>query len=105
VGLAALGVARHPNGILPLLRERWRGAMEQPFVTGAVLGALVLAWCLRLAKVMENWPWLAVCAAGLVVLVVATELRPHDVATGAGTTATSATGPSDREGVTPTPVG
>jgi branched-chain amino acid transport system permease protein len=105
VGLAALGVARHPNGILPGMRERLQGVMDQPYLACAAFGGLMLAWALRLAKVVSNWPWLGISAAVIAALVASALLRPSEPAATRSPRATTATEPPDRKGVTPTAVG
>jgi branched-chain amino acid transport system permease protein len=66
-GLAGVGLARHPDGIVARLRRAWAPFARDRAVAGTLLCGLTAAWLLRLAGAINGW----VFAGGALVLVLA----------------------------------
>ncbi len=64
IGLTGIGLGRNPSGALPLMSEAVEPLRRNRAAWGSMLGAMIAAYALRLAGVIDNWPFV-----GLVVLV------------------------------------
>jgi branched-chain amino acid transport system permease protein len=56
VGGAGVGVGTTPNGLIPSgLRPLWSSVLRRKALLVAIIAAVVLAWLLRLAGLLDNW--------------------------------------------------
>ncbi|HEU5151748.1 MAG TPA: ABC transporter permease [Iamia sp.] len=69
-GLTGIGLGRNPSGVLPIITGRLAPLRADPLALGAMAVAMVVAYGLRLAEVIANWPF---ALAVVVAFVVASE--------------------------------
>ena len=72
VGLAGIGLGTNPNGFITAkVRPRFEVVGRAPAVLAGGVVALAAVWALRLAGVIDNWPWvvLSVAAVGAMPVV------------------------------------
>lgn len=81
-GLAGVALGRNPNGIVHDLRSSARPLGQTPLAWGPGAAVFVVAYGLRLAGVLDNWPFavavVVAFAIGPVVLAVTRSKAPTD---------------------------
>ncbi|HEX7132219.1 MAG TPA: ABC transporter permease, partial [Iamia sp.] len=66
-GLTGIGLGRNPSGVLPMIQDRLRPLRADAVALGAMVGAMALAYALRLADVIANWPFVLLVLGAFVV--------------------------------------
>ncbi|HMJ78296.1 MAG TPA: ABC transporter permease [Iamia sp.] len=66
-GLTGIGLGRNPSGVLPIIQRRLAPLRTNTPVLLAMAGAMVVAYVLRLADVIANWPFVLLVAAAYLV--------------------------------------
>ncbi|WP_194903712.1 branched-chain amino acid ABC transporter permease [Catenulispora rubra] len=54
-GLAAAGVGKNPEGVVPTLRAEWEPLARDRIAFSALLGGFGVVWLLRLGHVIDGW--------------------------------------------------
>jgi branched-chain amino acid transport system permease protein len=62
-GLAGLGLASNPDGVVPRLRSGWEALARSRTAMAALLAGLVLAWLARLGDLINGWTFFIVSVA------------------------------------------
>ena len=65
-GATGIGLGRNPSGVVPLMSSRLRPIREDPLVLAGMVAAMAGAYALRMAEVIENWPFVVLLAAAVV---------------------------------------
>ena len=61
-GLTGIGLGRNPSGAVPLMSAGVRTLRQDRLALGAMVAAMAGAYALRLAEVVENWPFVLLLA-------------------------------------------
>ncbi len=89
IGGAGVSLVRNPSGLGASMAPAITRAAARPQLVGSAVGGGVLAWLLRLAGVIDNWPFVvALCA--ILVAVVAALVRDAETTALVGTSPASA---------------
>jgi branched-chain amino acid transport system permease protein len=68
-GGAGIGLGKNPNGfIVNDIRPKWDVFLQEPLALIGVMAAMVLVWVLRVAHLIDNWPY---AIASLAILAIA----------------------------------
>jgi branched-chain amino acid transport system permease protein len=68
VGFAGVGLGKNPNGFIASdLRPRWDAFLAERGAAAGLLGALLLMWILRLARVITNWEYAVISLVALLL--------------------------------------
>jgi branched-chain amino acid transport system permease protein len=87
-GGAGIALGRNPNGAVQDIREGFEPLLKAPIALGAMSVAIVVAYGLRLADVIDNWTFVICIGVAVVAAAIAGSLaRPKAVEEAAGETA------------------
>ncbi|SEG85018.1 branched-chain amino acid transport system permease protein [Thermomonospora echinospora] len=73
--LVGIGVSRHPEGVLPMMRRGWEPLGRDRTVLAALLGLFALVWALRLGDVIGGWTLFVALLVGAHLLQKAAAVR------------------------------
>jgi len=73
-GGSGVSIGKEPNGAAPQFRDGFRHLAAAPGILATMVGAMVLAWALRLVGVFGNWPFVLVVGLAFVAAATGAEV-------------------------------
>jgi branched-chain amino acid transport system permease protein len=74
-GATGIGLGRNPSGVVPLMSADVRPIRHDPLVFVAMVAAMAGAYALRMAEVIENWPFVLLVVVAVVAASSVAKVR------------------------------